>query len=259
MIGKNKRVIASILSLAVMASALPMSSVWAADDINTPALTETQEDNMISIKDITLNQILYIDADNAIVEDGKQVSNWNLNAADYIEKMEAAGFSKTIDKADFQEIINMIGGSYGELLGSVVENVTGQIVLENGVFKITGEVTELNKVVADKINEKINEAMGDVSDEEFKVDINTNLDMNLAINIDTNVLADKMVKIDLAVSCDGQSYKAFEMFGLGTDKLTAIETEVATQCDAKIAEKQAELDAKKAELDSFAGDRKSVV
>ena len=238
MIGKNKRVIASILSLAVMASALPISGVLAVEDTDT-AVSVAADNSVSSWKDLTLSQLLYIAPD-------ETVSNWNERFVEHVKNLEANGFNESVDKSEYQDVIDYVvsnAGQYSEIVKNIIDNADATVSLENGVFTINADVKNVSSIVDEKLNEKIEAAVGDYADE-FNIQVATSLDMNFEVTVDTNTLADdKTVTVSYkAVDAEGKEYTLWGMFDFASAKLSSIADEFEKFCNDKVAENQKKLD-----------------
>ncbi|MGN0607513.1 MAG: hypothetical protein ACI4JM_13430, partial [Oscillospiraceae bacterium] len=248
MIGKNRRVVASILSLAVMASALPMSGVFAVEDTARAAATGESVKEDLFYKNLSIDDLLYI-------EETELVSKWNESFAKHIASLEARGYDEAVDMTEYQEIIDIIkesAGEYAEIIQNIFDNAEASIKLENGVFTVTANVTNLSQLVNDKLNEKIEEAAGEYADE-LQVELKTSLDMDVTVKLDTTALAEtKTVSVTYAaVDAEGNEYTLFGMADFAKKKVDEIAVEFSTFCDEKVTEAEGKLDEVQKELDAY--------
>ena len=240
MIGKNRRIMASILSLAVMASALPMSGVFAVEDTAVPAVTaDAAANDDIFIKNLTLTQLLYI-------EETQTVSKWNETFADHIAQLEANGFDEDLNKDNYKELIDYViakSGSYSELVSAAISNTNANAKLNNGVFTITGNVTDMSQVFDDEVNKKLNDILASIgSDDKIKLENITNTDFDVTVTIDTSTLAEtKSAEISYSAECDGVTYTGMKIFDLVDSKIDDIEAACKKYCSDKYAEDYAKL------------------
>ena len=240
MIGKNRRIMASILSLAVMASALPMSGVFAVEDTAVPAVTaDAAANDDIFIKNLTLTQLLYI-------EETQTVSKWNETFADHIAKLEADGFNEDLNKDNYKELIDYViakSGSYSEFVSNAIKNTNANAKLNNGVFTITGNVTDMSQAFDDEVNKKLNDILASIdSNDKMQLENITNTDFNVTVTIDTSKLAEtKSAEISYSAECDGVTYTGMKIFDLVDSKINDIEAACKKYCNDKYAEDYAKL------------------
>ena len=240
MIGKNRRIMASILSLAVMASALPMSGVFAVEDTAVPAVTaDAASNDDIFIKNLTLTQLLYI-------EETQTVSKWNETFADHIAKLEADGFNEDLNKDNYKELIDYViakSGSYSEFVSNAIKNTNANAKLNNGVFTITGNVTDMSQAFDDEVNKKLNDILASIdSNDKMQLENITNTDFNVTVTIDTSKLAEtKSAEISYSAECDGVTYTGMKIFDLVDSKINDIEAACKKYCNDKYAEDYAKL------------------
>ena len=240
MIGKNRRIMASILSLAVMASALPMSGVFAVEDTAVPAVTaDAAANDDIFIKNLTLKQLLYI-------EETQTVSKWNETFADHIAKLEADGFDEDLNKDNYKELIDYViakSGSYSEFVSNAIKNTNANAKLNNGVFTITGNVTDMSQAFDDEVNKKLNDILASIgSNDKMQLENITNTDFDVTVTIDTSTLAEtKSAEISYSAECDGVTYTGMKIFDLVDSKIDDIEAACKKYCNDKYAEDYAKL------------------
>ena len=240
MIGKNRRIMASILSLAVMASALPMSGVFAVEDTAVPAVTaDAASNDDIFIKNLTLTQLLYI-------EETQTVSKWNETFADHIAKLEADGFDEDLNKDNYKELIDYViakSGSYSEFVSNAIKNTNANAKLNNGVFTITGNVTDMSQAFDDEVNKKLNDILASIdSNDKMQLENITNTDFNVTVTIDTSKLAEtKSAEISYSAECDDVTYTGMKIFDLVDSKINDIEAACKKYCNDKYAEDYAKL------------------
>ncbi len=251
MLGKNRRIIASILSVAVLATAIPATSVFAVETSTTVSTSTTTN----KVTDITLTQLLYI-------PEGSTESNWNDTFMNYVEKIAAdENYGGEVDKDMYQGMINIFASAVpnfkdniNEIYNADTTKVTSSF--EDGKFITKAEVSDINTMVDDMINEQIQAAAGDYVDKIGQFNTKTVFDSTLVIEVDTaNVEAAKTLNMTYKLICDGKEYTGLEIFDFASTKLGEVKDEfkvffedAKTKANAELTQAEADLKAAQSDL-----------